>query len=972
MQYYKNNKTSIVSRSNQTAIILWVFFFCYSVCAALIFQKVLLELFSGFGAAGGLLPSDSKYFHNVAMDLAEQIRLQGWSAWKIYPTENTSINTAILALLYRLFGFDPTTMIPINAAFHALGGVLIYKICCEVANKKHLGMLAGIVAATMFVIFPSALNWYAQVHKDGYLIVGSLLVLLSWLKAINFKRANVSFLILLLLNFLGVVIIGCVRHYNLTLILVATVGACLILTIFYVYSRQLYTNRKVLIFFILSLFFITGTINFISNLRDAQFNSGNITSNVLGESFYQGWHSEEEWEWRTSSWLPNRVESSISTVARVRARLIEYGQSINAKSLIDDHIKPQNISEVILFLPRALQIGAFAPFPRDWFSNLEITKLVASFEMTIYYTAAFGVLLLLFINRSPAVFISIYFASFFLLVYGFTLANLGSLYRIRYPYIFIILSLGVLGWITWFDKKSFLKKIIDFFRGEEKLVNQSSTADFKPSRKAALKNSLFVIVLTFLCFFGFFIRDILMAREFGLAQSLDNFYIALIIPMFIVTVLLIPAGNAFIPLYLDFKQRVTFTGCFDLIRSFALWISIVSLIICLILFSFGPSILSKLISIKSDVDIVELNTLYHLALVLLLFGGLVILGNSVLNAESRALLSTGAQLIVPVTSIVALLLFGQQFGVYSVMYGMLLGQVLNLVIVHFSLKYHLLSLIPSFNKLDKNEASIFVKLYIPQMVSVLFTGLALPLASILAVSLPSGAVSVFNLGSKVVIFITGIITAVMSVIILPYFSNLVVKNHIVELRRELSFFLLLSTFISVPISFLMYVYAESIAQILFTGGRFDSNSTAQVVRVMQYSIVQLPFFVCNALLLKFALASKHLVSILVVSIWGLLVTLGSSLLLTDYMGVAGIAFAVSISTFSSTVILTLFFVRYRHIVYFDALILFLSWLLFITLLMCTHFQSSPSAYSTTLAYVVLIAVYLYSLQNSKALERGRS
>ena len=65
-----------------------------------------------------------------------------------------------------------------------------------------------------------------------------------------------------------------------------------------------------------------------------------------------------------------------------------------------------------------------------------------------------------------------------------------------------------------------------------------------------------VMVLTFLCFLGFFIRDLMMARTFGLGTQLDSFFIALLIPMFIVTVLYIPVGAVFVPNYLDAKERM--------------------------------------------------------------------------------------------------------------------------------------------------------------------------------------------------------------------------------------------------------------------------------------------------------------------------------------------------------------------------------------------------------------------------------
>lgn len=58
-------------------ITLWIIFFCYSCCAALIFQKILLSIISPETAGTGLMPNDAAYFHEVASKLALEIREYG-------------------------------------------------------------------------------------------------------------------------------------------------------------------------------------------------------------------------------------------------------------------------------------------------------------------------------------------------------------------------------------------------------------------------------------------------------------------------------------------------------------------------------------------------------------------------------------------------------------------------------------------------------------------------------------------------------------------------------------------------------------------------------------------------------------------------------------------------------------------------------------------------------------------------------
>lgn len=679
---------------------------------------------------------------------------------------------------------------------------------------------------------------------------------------------------------------------------------------------------------------------------------------------YENWQGKGEWQWRDTRFLPDSIERYLETAARTRAGLIDYGLSVSAKSMIDERIAPQGVGEVAVYLPRALQVALFAPFPSSWLANTSMTRLVATGEMIIYYLCLPGIFLLLFYNRKPEILVVIYFACFFLLVYGFILANLGTLHRYRYGYLFIVLQLGVLGWFTWLDKSGRLTRLACLLQPPHELSYsaESMPAGQQPARKEAVGAGFLVMGLTFLSFVGFFLRDIAMAHTFGLGASLDNFFIALLIPMFIVTVLCIPLGTAFIPVYLEVKEQLSLRTAKILVPNVSFWTITSLLVICLILYLTGPYLLPLFYVKGTSPDLGQLAELLNLALPILLFSGVVILGNSVLNAHGHAVLTSAAQLVIPVVAISALLLFGSNYGIKVVMIGMVIGQFINLLIVQFCLKRHNVSLLSRLNLHNHPGFPPLMVLYVPLIISAFFVGVVSPVATLLAMSLPEGGVSALNLGNKVVLFVTGLVGAAISTVMLPYFSALVAKNNLVTVRRELSFFLLLATFVSVPISAALYVWSEEIVSLIFVGGSIDVAATGLVARVMQYAVVQLPFFVCNALLLKFATATKHVVSISVVAIVGMSVNIGASILLMKHMGVAGIALGGSVSVLVSTVLLVLVLVRYWHITWFDGVIMFLNWLLFVTLLVGVHFKSAPSIYVTLSAYALLLLGYFNSLK----------
>ncbi len=157
--------------------------------------------------------------------------------------------------------------------------------------------------------------------------------------------------------------------------------------------------------------------------------------------------------------------------------------------MIDENIAPQSIGEMAAYLPRALQVALFAPFPSSWLANISMFRLVAVGETFVYYLCVSGIFMLLVYNRKPAVLMAIYFACFFLLVYGVTQANLGTLYRYRYGYQFIMLMLGLLGWFTWLDKTARLKWLLHLLQPPASFPapsDEATVAGQQPARKEAV------------------------------------------------------------------------------------------------------------------------------------------------------------------------------------------------------------------------------------------------------------------------------------------------------------------------------------------------------------------------------------------------------------------------------------------------------------------------------------------------------
>ena len=532
--------------------------------------------------------------------------------------------------------------------------------------------------------------------------------------------------------------------------------------------------------------------------------------------------------------------------------------------------------------------------------------------------------------------------------------------------------LGVIGWFTYLDKNGMLTRWLTWFKGspepvlEEKpknvIANESSTKNI--NRRNVIGAGIMVSILTFVGFMGFFLRDVLMAYEFGFSKSLDEFYLALLMPMFIVTVFCTPLGAAFVPFLSRIFEKNPMAKVDKIISHLVAIVLGVMFLVSIALYFLSPAIFETFQMTDPNATASgSLLSLLTLASVILIFSGVVILGNSVLMAKHRLIIPGAAQVVVPVIAIFALLLFGSSYGVVAVMAGMVVGQLINLIIIHYYLKPYGKSLLPKYNAAMNHETSDLWRQYLPLLASAFFVGVILPIDTMLASTLANGNVSVFNLGMKVVLFISGLLGAVVSNVILPYFSSIVQKHHAGMVKKELSFFILIATFASVPITAMLYLWSEQIVNLIFYSKTFIESDLVAIQSVMQYSVVQIPFFISNVLLLKYATATRHLRVITISAFVGLVLNVGVSLLLMPKMGVSGIALATSVAMVVSSALVLLMLSFFRHISIVDTLVVLLNWMLFLTLIVALHFQSIPSAVMTIITYGILLFGYTRLINN---------
>jgi hypothetical protein len=154
---------------------------------------------------------------------------------------------------------------------------------------------------------------------------------------------------------------------------------------------------------------------------------------------------------RDDAFFQNMVDRGFLKIAVARAGFTSSGGT-TAASNIDKGIDFCKNEDLIRYIPRALQIAFFAPFPSKWFAvekrnSSPIEIYISAVEMFYCYIAYLGLLYWLFSYRrwSVSLVVPIAFAVGMSLLLGLTVANVGTLYRMRFPFAMIFVSIGMAG-----------------------------------------------------------------------------------------------------------------------------------------------------------------------------------------------------------------------------------------------------------------------------------------------------------------------------------------------------------------------------------------------------------------------------------------------------------------------------------------------------------------------------------------------
>lgn len=422
-----------------------------------------------------------------------------------------------------------------------------------------------------------------------------------------------------------------------------------------------------------------------------------------------------------------------------------------------------------------------------------------------------------------------------------------------------------------------------------------------------------------------FVRDVVIARLFGVYVYAQAFVVAFKIPNLFRDLLGEGAANAaFIPVFSEYLVRRKKEEFWELVNVVLNVLLVILMGLTLIGVLCAP-VLVRLIAPGFIAEPEKLETTVLLARIIFPYILLISLASyftAVLNSLKHFSVPAFAPCLLNIAIIACAMFFGE--GVKGLSTGVLIGGLLQLLVqmpVLLKKGFRVRNFLRSFRHAEVVHIG---KLMLPRLFSSSIYQLNNFVDSAfgsLSLIVGEGGVAGLYFAYRLIQFPLGVFSNALSQAILPAFSTQALEDTTEQIKKTLSFGLRVSFFVLLPASAGFMFLSHPLVLILFGGGKFDPYCVNMTAQVLFYYSIGLFAYGATKIIQSCFFALKDTVTPAKVSFLGLIVNIILNTVLMFPLKLAGLALATSISGINTFFIL-FFILKSRLKLFNSKLILF--------------------------------------------------
>ena len=355
---------------------------------------------------------------------------------------HVKLYSVCFAIFGPWMGYNVAGAAPLNALWYLASLVLVFRLGREVFDRR-----TGLLAASMVALWPSFLLHTTQFLKDPLFVVGMLalsLVIVRWLTR-TYSRMGA-----LATGGAGalIAIVLWLARSDMGELLVATVLLGAVMLAAQTLSGENRRATNLLGMALLIVVTVSVPLVIPHALELGRSPSSVKASAARREALHRATAEETLGATPREASRTSLRSRATAHVGTVRRRFIEMYP--DSGSNIDGDVQLNDTADLLRHLPRAVAVGFFAPFPNMWLATGKQVgfagRLLSGLESLLMYAieglALFGVWRA---RRRLSAWFLLSVASIGMIALGLVVINIGTLYRLRYVFLILLIILAAHG-----------------------------------------------------------------------------------------------------------------------------------------------------------------------------------------------------------------------------------------------------------------------------------------------------------------------------------------------------------------------------------------------------------------------------------------------------------------------------------------------------------------------------------------------
>jgi putative peptidoglycan lipid II flippase len=433
-------------------------------------------------------------------------------------------------------------------------------------------------------------------------------------------------------------------------------------------------------------------------------------------------------------------------------------------------------------------------------------------------------------------------------------------------------------------------------------------------KQSVAQAAVLIAVFTFLSKFVGFAREVVIARQFGATGQTDAFLVGMMVPGLVLGLFAGGLATLIVPWYLGHKSKDPERARVLVDQVTLVW-GMIFVLVCVGVWVFAPQLVrvfaSGFAGARYDLAVQVTRLLIPMGFMLIMTG----LFTGLLQAESSFLVAILWTIVGNVTMVVSLLVFSSHLGIHAWTLGqtaMAFVSFVPLIILLTSNRYGFLKRF-DVRHMDWPAILQFAALLMPLVLAGGIGTLNIMVDRWVASRLPEGAIAALSFSNRVWTIPITLLAGPIATATFPAFSAMAVDGSALhamddKVRRTVAFI----AYIVIPSSVGIVVLATPITRLLFQRGAFDATATAITASCVQMYALGLIFQAIHPIVGKVFYAFKNTVTPLLVGLGIVGANMAGNIILSRYLGAAGIALATTITVTLGTIIYALLLRRYFH------------------------------------------------------------